>query len=109
MHHARQGGSIAPNTCTKRHGLYREDTPPAATANPTRGDERTRVLYIVSDDARPEMPSYGQDYVKAPNLAALSARGLTFMNAYCQQALPALANFFHERQAPAEHTDMELH
>jgi iduronate 2-sulfatase len=45
------------------------------------------VLYIVSDDARPEMPSYGQDYVKAPNLAALSARGLTFMNAYCQQSI----------------------
>ena len=45
------------------------------------------VLYIVSDDARPEMPSFGQDYVKAPNLAALSARGLTFMNAYCQQSI----------------------
>jgi hypothetical protein len=37
------------------------------------------VLYIVSDDARPELPSYGQDYVKAPHLAALAARGLTFM------------------------------
>ena len=45
------------------------------------------VLYIVSDDARPEMPSFGQNYVKAPNLAALSARGLTFMNAYCQQSI----------------------
>ena len=40
---------------------------------------------MLSDDARPELPSYGQDYIKAPNLAKLAARGLTFMHAYCQQ------------------------
>ena len=45
------------------------------------------VLYIVSDDLRPEMPSYGQDYVKAPNLAKLSARSLTFVHAYVQQSI----------------------
>ena len=79
------------------------------------------VLFIVSDDARPELPSYGQDYsarsrhqilsdnkslaspdhavsadtavclgpcaVHAPNLERLAGRGLTFIHAYCQQAI----------------------
>eukprot|EP01052_Picozoa_sp_SAG31_P007185 SAG31_NODE_339_length_17487_cov_20.764435_11_plen_262_part_00 len=45
------------------------------------------VLYMVSDDARPELPNYGQNYVSAPNLAALARRGLTFMHAYCQQSI----------------------
>jgi len=58
--------------------------PPPPQPAPPRA---MNVLYIVSDDARPEMPSFGQDYIKAPNLAALSARGLTFMNAYCQQSI----------------------
>lgn len=35
---------------------------------------------MVSDDCRPELPMYGQDYVVAPNLAKLAARGLTFMH-----------------------------
>ena len=58
--------------------------PPPPQPTPPRA---MNVLYIVSDDMRPEAPSFGQDYVKAPNLAALSARGLTFMNAYCQQSI----------------------
>ena len=45
------------------------------------------VLYMVSDDCRPELPNYGQDYILAPNLAKLAARGLTFMHAYCQQSM----------------------
>jgi hypothetical protein len=45
------------------------------------------VLYMVSDDCRPELPMYGQDYIQAPNLAKLAARGLTFMHAYCQQSI----------------------
>jgi hypothetical protein len=53
-------------------------SPPASAKN---------VLYIVSDDCRPELPSYGQDYIHAPHLAALAARGLTFMHAYCQQSI----------------------
>jgi len=50
-------------------------------------DEAKNVLYMVSDDARPELPMYGQDYIQAPNLAKLAARGLTFMHAYCQQSI----------------------
>ena len=42
---------------------------------------------MVSDDCRPELPNYGQDYIQAPNLAKLAARGLTFMHAYCQQSI----------------------
>ena len=45
------------------------------------------VLYMVSDDCRPELPNYGQDYILAPNLAKLAARGLTFTHAYCQQSI----------------------
>ena len=45
------------------------------------------VLYMVSDDCRPELPPFGQDYILAPHLAKLAARGLTFMHAYCQQSI----------------------
>ena len=63
--------------------VVRTRPPPALPAPPGA----MHVLYIVSDDLRPELPSYGQDYVKAPNLAKLAARGLTFMHAYCQQSI----------------------
>lgn len=58
--------------------------PPPALPAPSGA---MNVLYFVSDDARPELPSYGQNHVQAPNLAKLAARGLTFMHAYCQQSI----------------------
>eukprot|EP01050_Picozoa_sp_SAG11_P028017 SAG11_NODE_7326_length_1160_cov_1.339303_1_plen_179_part_00 len=60
-------------------------TRPAPATLPPEGARN--VLYMVSDDCRPELPNYGQDYIKAPNLAKLAARGLTFTHAYCQQSI----------------------
>eukprot|EP00041_Stephanoeca_diplocostata_P021301 m.493376 g.493376 ORF g.493376 m.493376 type:complete len:574 (+) comp21793_c0_seq4:238-1959(+) len=57
------------------------------TANVRNSPIRPNVVYIVVDDLRPELPIYGQDYVYAPHLSALAARGLTFDHAYCQQAV----------------------
>lgn len=45
------------------------------------------VLFLVSDDLRPELGCYGTDAIKTPNIDRLSARGVTFLRAYCQQAV----------------------
>ena len=45
---------------------------------------------------------YGQDYIQAPNLAKLAARGLTFMHAYCQQSISSPSrNSFMSGHRPA--------
>jgi hypothetical protein len=46
------------------------------------------VLYLLSDDLRPEMHgAYSQRVAITPNLDKLAASGLTFAKAYCQQAV----------------------
>src|SRR5436305_14498534 len=49
--------------------------------------ERLNVLFIISDDARPEMGCYGVDKIKTPNIDALAAAGVRFDRAYCQYPL----------------------
>ncbi len=44
------------------------------------------VLFIMADDFRPELASYGSVAV-TPNLTRLAARSLQFDRAYCQQAV----------------------
>ncbi|MGJ8683634.1 MAG: sulfatase [Nonlabens sp.] len=41
------------------------------------------VLLLYMDDLRPELSSYGADYIKSPNIDALAASGMQFNNAYC--------------------------
>ena len=46
--------------------------------------ERPNVLFIISDDLRPELGTYGHPTVKTPNIDALARTGVQFNRAYCQ-------------------------
>lgn len=45
--------------------------------------EKPNVLILYMDDLRPELGSYGKDYMRTPNIDKLSAEGVQFNRAYC--------------------------
>ncbi|MEM8484020.1 MAG: sulfatase [Bacteroidota bacterium] len=45
------------------------------------------VLFIAIDDLRPELGAYGNPHIKTPHIDRLAAEGVTFMQAYVQQAV----------------------
>ena len=47
------------------------------------------VLFIMSEDLRPELPSYGRLLVKAPNIQRIAEKGLIFDLTTCQVAICA--------------------
>jgi arylsulfatase A-like enzyme len=48
---------------------------------------KPNILFIASDDMRPELGCYGARHVHSPHLDRLAAGGTAFMRAYCQQAV----------------------
>jgi arylsulfatase A-like enzyme len=53
----------------------------------TAADKPRNVLFIASDDMRPELGCYGATHIHSPQLDRLAAGGTTFLRAYCQQAV----------------------
>ncbi|HYJ47884.1 MAG TPA: sulfatase, partial [Pyrinomonadaceae bacterium] len=49
--------------------------------------QRYNVLFIISDDLRPVLGSYGNTTIRTPNIDALAARGTRFDHAYAQYPL----------------------
>jgi iduronate 2-sulfatase len=56
----------------------------ASAAEPAR---KLNVLFLMSDDLRPELATYGHPVVKSPHLDALAKAGVRFDRAYCQYPL----------------------
>ncbi|VGO13439.1 Choline-sulfatase [Pontiella desulfatans] len=50
---------------------------------------KKNVLMILVDDLKPELGTYGSDFVHSPNLDQLASRGMRFDRAYCNQAVCA--------------------
>ncbi len=58
-----------------------------ALATVSLAADRPNVLFIASDDMRPQLGCYGDPTVKSPHLDALAKRGVVFMQSYVQEAL----------------------
>ncbi|RME66593.1 MAG: iduronate-2-sulfatase, partial [Verrucomicrobia bacterium] len=50
---------------------------------------RPNVLWLLADDLKPTIHSYGDPIAKTPNIDRLAARGVSFDLAYCNQAVCA--------------------
>ena len=49
--------------------------------------QKKNVLFIAVDDLRPELGTYGIDFVNSPNIDKLASQSMVFERAYCQVAL----------------------
>jgi iduronate 2-sulfatase len=53
-------------------------------ASVTYGESKPNILLLCIDDLRPELKSFGVDYIHSPNIDELAARGRPFFNHYVQ-------------------------
>jgi len=63
--------------------LTAADAPAVVTVSKTAMANKLNVLFIMSDDMRPELNCYGNPLVAAPNLTALGKAGVMFERGYC--------------------------
>jgi iduronate 2-sulfatase len=49
--------------------------------------QRPNILLILVDDLKPTLGVYGDPVAHSPNIDRLAAKGMTFKNAYCNQAV----------------------
>jgi len=66
-------------------GLYTSTY--AKESGKTDQEKPLNVLFIVSDDLRPNLGCYGDKQAVTPNIDRLAEAGVLFTNAYCQQAV----------------------
>ncbi len=63
---------------------YSSPSLPPVSALSVPPARRYNVLFIISDDLRPELGAYGNSIIKTPNIDALAARGMRFDRAFAQ-------------------------
>jgi len=69
--------------------LFFRSGPFPAPANPASAKAKAKynVLFLISDDLRPELGAYGNSMIKTPNIDRLATRGVRFDHAYAQYPL----------------------
>jgi arylsulfatase A-like enzyme len=74
---------------------WRGPNPALAQRNAPAAKVKYNVLFISSDDLRPELGTYGNKIIKTPNVDGLAARGTRFDRAYAQYPLcnPSRSSF----------------
>jgi iduronate 2-sulfatase len=73
--------------------------PVAAQVRAANQKPRYNVLFLIADDLRPELGSYGNPIIRTPSLDGLAARGTRFDRAYAQYPLcnPSRASLLNGR------------